>query len=118
MSAVPHSTGTVPGVAARMPRKPSFVGSEEGLVQIRQSLAARQTMGGELGEPYRLALLAEVQEKRGEVEEGLTVLADALVDVDNRGECWWKAELYPLKGQLTLQKFQVPSSKFRPTPNP
>jgi predicted ATPase len=86
---------------------------EEGITQIRQSLAAIQAMGGELTRPYQLALLAEAHAKGGQTEEGLTVLTEALVAVDNRGECWWAAELYRLKGQLMLQKFQVSGAKLQ-----
>jgi hypothetical protein len=44
--------------------------------------------------------------------------------MDQTGERWYKTELYRLKGQLTLQKFQVSGSKFQvpnpqpPTPSP
>jgi predicted ATPase len=86
---------------------------EEGVAQIRQSLAAMQTMEAKLAGPYRLALLAEAHGKGGQIEKGLAVLTEALVAVDNRGECWWAAELYRLKGQLTLQKFQVSDSKLQ-----
>jgi class 3 adenylate cyclase/predicted ATPase len=86
--------------------------AEEGVTQIRQSLAALQTMGGELAGPYRLALLAEVYGKGGQTAEGLAVLAEALVAVDNRAECWWEAELYRLKGELVLQsQVQGPNAK-------
>ena len=33
--------------------------------------------------------------------------------VRNNEERWYEAELYRLKGELTLQKFQVSSSKFQ-----
>ena len=39
------------------------------------------------------------------------MLAEALTILDKSGERRWEAELYRLKGTLTLQKFQVPSSK-------
>jgi predicted ATPase len=39
----------------------------------------------------------------GEIEEGLRVLAEALAVVDRTGERWCEAELYRLKGELTLQ---------------
>src|SRR5262249_48694687 len=68
--------------------------------------------------PYHLALLAEAYGKARRVEEGLTALAEALEVVDNTGERWCEAELYRLKGQLTLQKFQVPGSKFQVPPSP
>jgi class 3 adenylate cyclase/predicted ATPase len=86
---------------------------EQGVAQIRQGLAAWQATGAEILRPFYLALLAEACGKVGQIEEGLGVLAEALAVVDKTGECWWEAELYRLKGELTLQKFQVPSSKFQ-----
>jgi predicted ATPase len=85
--------------------------AEEGLAQIRQGLAALRAMGGELGRPYQLALLAPAHGKGGQAKEGLAVLAEALAAVDNRGERWWEAELYRLKGELTLQKLHILGSK-------
>jgi predicted ATPase len=75
---------------------------EEGIGQIRQGITAWQTMG-ELQGPYSLALLAEAYGKVGQIEEGLSVLAKALALVNKNGERWWEAELYRLKGELTLQ---------------
>jgi len=48
----------------------------------------------------------------------LSVLAEALAQVDKTGERFYEAELYRLKGQLTLQKFQVSGSKFQVPPTP
>jgi class 3 adenylate cyclase/predicted ATPase len=87
--------------------------AEEGIVQTRQGLAAWRAMGTELWRPYYLALLAEVYGKVGRAEEGLTILAEAFDLVRKTGERSWEAELYRLKGQLTLQKFQVLCFKFQ-----
>jgi class 3 adenylate cyclase/predicted ATPase len=86
---------------------------EEGIAQIRQGLAAYQATRAELVRPYFLALLAEAYRKVGQTEDGLAALAEALSLVDKTGECWYGAELYRLKGALTLQKFQVQGSKFQ-----
>lgn len=86
--------------------------SQKGLSQIRQGIAVLHNAGGELGMPWRLFVLAEAHEKSGQVEEGLTTLAEALNRVDKTGECWWEAELYRLKGELTLQKLSVVSSQL------
>jgi hypothetical protein len=43
----------------------------------------------------------------------LTALAEALAAVDRTGERMYEAELYRLKGELTLQKFQVSGFKFQ-----
>jgi len=50
-----------------------------------------------------LALLADAYRKVGQIDEGLSVLAEALAFVDKSGERVWEAELYRVKGELTLQ---------------
>jgi predicted ATPase len=97
---------------------------EEGIVQMRQGLATYQATGSELFRPYHLALFAEVYGKVGQAEEGLTLLAEALAAVDKTGERWCEAELYRLKGELTLAQSSVQSlgssvpDPRPPTPNP
>ena len=54
-------------------------------------------------QPYLLILLAEACGKVGQAGEGLAVLAETLTVVDKTGERFYEAELYRLKGQLTLQ---------------
>jgi predicted ATPase/DNA-binding winged helix-turn-helix (wHTH) protein len=76
---------------------------EEGIAQMRQSLAALRATGAELRQPYYLAMLAEACGKAGQAEEGLTILAEALDTAHRTGERFYEAELYRLKGQLTLQ---------------
>ena len=63
--------------------------------------------------PHYLALLAEACGKVGQTEEGLSALTEALAIVHKNGEREYEAELYRLKGELTLQKFQVASAKFQ-----
>jgi predicted ATPase/class 3 adenylate cyclase len=81
---------------------------EEGITQIRQGIAAWQATGAEAVRPYFLALLAEAYGKVGQTEEGLRALTEALALVDKNGERREEAELYRLKGTLTLQS-KVPS---------
>jgi class 3 adenylate cyclase/predicted ATPase len=76
---------------------------EEGIAQIHQGLAAWRAMGMQLRLPRFLAMLAEAYGKAGRAEEGLSVLAEALAVMDKIGEREYEAELYRLKGQLTLQ---------------
>jgi predicted ATPase len=86
---------------------------EEGITQIRQGLAAYRAIGGETMGSYFLALVAEAYGQVGQSEEGFTVLAEALAVVDRTGERFYEAELYRIKGTLTLQKFQVSSFKLQ-----
>lgn len=80
---------------------------EEGIAQMRQGMAAWRVTGAEMWQSNFLALLAEVYGKVGQVEEGLTVLAEALAQIDKTGERFYEAELYRIKGELTLHKSRV-----------
>src|SRR6266852_4511640 len=56
--------------------------------------------------------------KEDRPRKGLSVLAEALATVNKTGERFYEAELYRLKGELTLQKFQVSGSKFQVQESP
>jgi predicted ATPase len=86
---------------------------------MRQGLAAFRATGAEIDSPYYLALLAEAYGKAGQAEEGLSTLAEALEVVDKNGERFYEAELYRLKGELTLQSSvqRLESSVTNPHPS-
>jgi predicted ATPase/class 3 adenylate cyclase len=88
---------------------------EEGSAQVRWGLAAWQDTGAEAFRPTHLALLAEAYGKAGQAEKGLAALADAPALVEKTEERWYEAELYRLKGQLTLQKLSVISCQLSVT---
>ena len=79
---------------------------------MRQGQAALRAMGVESIQSWVLALLAEAHEKGGQVEEGLALLAEAFAVVDKNDEHFYEAELYRLKGELTLQQCNGQGSKF------
>jgi predicted ATPase len=60
-------------------------------------------MSAELWRPYYLALLAETYGRAEQTKKGLTTVAEALAVVDKTGERFYEAELYRLKGELTVQ---------------
>ena len=76
---------------------------EEGIAQMRQGLDAYRTTGGEVWRPHYLALLSEGYRKVGQPEKGLSVLAEALALVNKTGERYYEAEVYRIKGTLTLE---------------
>jgi predicted ATPase len=83
---------------------------EEGIVQMRQGLADYRATGAEVVRAYFLSLLIEAHGKAEQVEEGLTLVTEALDTVRKTGGHRDEAELYRLKGELTLQsKGQSPS---------
>jgi predicted ATPase len=89
---------------------------EVGIAKMRQSQAAYQAIGVEMQRPFFLAPLAAAYGKIGQVEEGLSVLAEALTIVDKTEICLNEAELYRLKGELTLAQSSVQglASKRKP----
>ena len=74
----------------------------EGMVQIRQSMAAYGATGADLGRSSYLVLLAEAYGKEGQVEEGSAVLSNAMTAVHRNRICFNEAEIYRLKGELLL----------------
>lgn len=95
---------------------------EEGIAQMRQGLADFRATQASNMVPYFLALLAESYGTLGQlknwlqVSEGLTLLDEALALVNKTEERFYEAELYRLKGELSLQSRQVKTSPKSPTP--
>ncbi|MGE4095449.1 MAG: hypothetical protein AB7G75_31945, partial [Candidatus Binatia bacterium] len=73
----------------------------EGIAQVRQGLEA---YAGAFFKTGYLAWLARGYEGAGQTEEGLATIAEALRLVDKTDERYYEAELYRIKGELTLQK--------------
>jgi len=84
---------------------------EAGIPLIRASLAGYRATGARLQQTDFLRELAESYGKAGQADEGLTVLAEALEAIDATGERLCEAEVYRLKGELTLEKFKSRKSK-------
>ena len=80
---------------------------EEEIVQIRQGLASLRATGAEVATTSYLALLAETYGRGGQAGEGLTVVDEALAIADKNEERYYEAELYRLKGELTLKQSSV-----------
>jgi predicted ATPase len=76
----------------------------EGIAQMRENLAALRAMQAEVFFPYFLGLLAETLGRAGQVEEGLEAVAEALGVAHRTGERYYEADLYRIKGELTLKQ--------------
>jgi predicted ATPase len=74
-----------------------------GTAHIQQGLEAMQRVSQKLYRPYYLSLLAEAYGQAGQLEAGLSTLAEALTLVEATDERWWEAELYRLQGELFLR---------------
>jgi class 3 adenylate cyclase/predicted ATPase len=86
---------------------------EEGIAQMRQGFSLYQATGSALGRSYWLMLPTATQGQVGQAAEGLQTLDEAHAAVLQSGERYYEAEIYRLKGTLTLQKFRVSSFEFR-----
>ncbi|HXV41578.1 MAG TPA: hypothetical protein VEC96_00820, partial [Anaerolineae bacterium] len=76
---------------------------EEGVVQMRESLAAYRAMGIEWSTPYFVTLLAKAYGQVRQAQAALDLLAEALAAVEKTVGHYWEAELHRLKGELLLQ---------------
>jgi predicted ATPase len=71
---------------------------------MRQGLVDLRSTGTEVTRTYSLGLLAYVYARRGQGEEGLMLLDEALSLADRTDERWPEAELLRLNGELLLRQ--------------
>jgi predicted ATPase len=76
----------------------------EGISLLCNGSSDYRATGAVMLMPYHIALLARAYEIAGHVEEGLTLLDDALQLAERTGERWFAAELNRHKGQLLLRQ--------------
>lgn len=74
----------------------------EAIEKMQQGLSAYQATGAELRRTHFLTLLAEAYGKAGQAEAGLRTLDEALEVMERTQERAYEAELYRLRGELTL----------------
>jgi len=77
--------------------------TEEGMAQMRHGHDAQLATSAQIGRTPRLTMFADVYRKLGQTEKGLAVVAEALQVVHKTAAWVLEAELYRLKGGLTLQ---------------
>jgi predicted ATPase len=86
--------------------------AEEGIATMREGLAAYEATGAGMGKTLFLSLLADAYGKAGQPEAGLQSLSEAFEFLDKANERAYEAELWRLKGEVTLRsKIQSPKSK-------
>jgi len=86
--------------------------ADEGIAEMRQGLADYAATGAHLARPYFLAILAEALQNLGRVDDGLAVVSEAIEAGSGNG--YYDAELYRLKGELTLKKHSASARAARP----
>ena len=79
-------------------------GDGTGWAQMREGFAAWEATGAGVLRPYYLALLAEVAAQADDVDDGLRLIDEALVAVQQSGERSWQAEVHRIHGELLLRQ--------------
>jgi len=90
---------------------------ESGSAQILKGLKDLETIGSACGKSYWLGLLADVCGTLGMYKEGIEVIDEALEFVEISGEHWTEADLYRIRGELTIgissDNYEESESYFR-----
>jgi predicted ATPase len=73
---------------------------EEGISQIRASLDAQLSIGGQIARPQFLTFLAEIYCQRCRAEEGLKTVEEGLAVSKANGDRYYDAELLRLQGEF------------------
>jgi tetratricopeptide (TPR) repeat protein len=83
--------------------------TDEAIDQMRLGLATYQATGAEILRPHFLAVLGHALCRRGQFDEGLHLLEEALETAHRTGEKSCEAEFYRLKGEVLLMQAKVES---------
>jgi predicted ATPase len=86
----------------------SCAGDREGEAEMRRGLALAREIDSRLFEPLCETLLAEVEAETHRVETALARLDNQIAMIDKRGQHWFDAEIYRVRGALLL-KIQSPN---------
>ncbi|MGZ8761536.1 MAG: hypothetical protein ACXWXV_13320 [Aeromicrobium sp.] len=73
---------------------------DAGIEEIRTGMAVFEATGSRSFVPFQLGLLAEQHGRLGNVERGLTLIAEAAGVIERTNERWFEAELFRRKGEL------------------
>ena len=76
----------------------------EGLKLMCEGLAAFRLTGGRIWQSFWLAVLAEVCAAANEIDEAMESITQALSHSEQTRERFYEAELYRLKGELTISQ--------------
>jgi predicted ATPase len=74
-----------------------------GIAQMREGLSAYEATAGPLVRPWYVGLLADALGQADRVDEALEKLDRALAAVERTGERWCEAELYRMRGEMSLR---------------
>jgi tetratricopeptide (TPR) repeat protein len=76
-----------------------ILGDAESILEMEAGIKLDRMIGSRISNPTQLGLLAAVYLRHGRAEEALDAIDRGLADILARGEGWWQAELYRLRGK-------------------
>jgi predicted ATPase len=77
---------------------------EVGIAQIEEGIAGHRATGARIGHPYFLCTLVDAYLQAGRLDDGLSVLNEALALADEQDGRQHEAEIYRVKGELLLKQ--------------
>jgi predicted ATPase len=80
--------------------------AEKGIAELEGGLSQYRAMGGAASQSHLSAMLGEAYGRSGQVQKGLSILAEALAIVDRTEERYFEAEIHRLKGALQHRRGQ------------
>jgi DNA-binding winged helix-turn-helix (wHTH) protein/predicted ATPase len=86
---------------------------EEGLNEMGEGLAVHRAIGTEVLCPHFMGLLAEALSQAGQIEKGIELVEEALALADGKGEKYYQAELWRIRGELLLMQAERGGSLLR-----
>jgi len=91
---------------------------EAALSLLAEGLARHREMGALCLLPLYLCFVADAYHRLGRIDEGLATVADATRMTETNVDVFWEAELYRLKGELTLCRsgVQRPGPRVKKSP--
>jgi len=76
---------------------------DEGITELRDSLAGQRAAGSEIARPQFAWMLGDVCLRAGKYEEAAAAITDGLDTAARTGDHYWDAELFRLKGAIAVQ---------------
>ncbi|HEV2697899.1 MAG TPA: AAA family ATPase [Terriglobales bacterium] len=87
--------------------------AQHGIELMQEGLCRYEATGGKLWSPVFLGLLADALAKAGRTQEGLATIEEGLTLAEQTGERFSLADLYRIKGDLTLKDLDLAKASTR-----
>ncbi|MGI9333793.1 MAG: diguanylate cyclase [Gammaproteobacteria bacterium] len=89
-----------------------LTGGESGIEDLELGLAAYENSGSQVALPWFMSLCAEVKASAGQLDEALSLTAQAMEQVQRAGERFYEAELHRCQGELAMRRSATASSQL------